>query len=385
MKYYLIAGEASGDLHASNLMRSLQELDKGADFRFFGGDLMQSIGGTLVRHYRDMAFMGIIPVVLNAGTILRNLVFCKKDIAAYRPDVVILVDYPGFNLKIAKYVKEKLNIPVYYYISPKVWAWKKYRVKSFRKYVDEMLSILPFEVDFFRENRYEVRYVGNPTVDAIAQRDYKDEPFAEFIVDNDLENKPIIALLAGSRKQEIASNLPSMLEAVKEYSEGYQLIVAGAPGISPTFYDKFIGSFPPAKLFFNQTYRILAQSDAALVTSGTATLEAALLNVPQVVCYRTPTPKLTYWVFKHILHTPYISLVNLICGREVVKELFACFFTVDNIRRELKQILHVQSYRQNMLDNYDEMRKILGGPGASDRAATFIYGKYRNQEPRTET
>ncbi|WP_313380771.1 lipid-A-disaccharide synthase [Proteiniphilum saccharofermentans] len=375
MKYYLIAGEASGDLHASNLMQSLWKHDKEADFRFFGGDLMQSVGGTLVRHYRDMAFMGIVPVVLNARTILRNLAFCKKDIAAYHPDAVILVDYPGFNLKIAKYVKTKLDIPVYYYISPKVWAWKKYRVKSFKKYVDEMLSILPFEVDFFREHQYKVHYVGNPTVDAIVQRDHKEETFSQFVEANGLDNKPVIALLAGSRKQEITNNLPSMLEAVKGYSDGYQLIVAGAPGIDPAFYGNFISSFPPAKVLFNQTYRILAQSDAALVTSGTATLETALLNVPQVVCYKTPMPKTTYWVFKNILHTPYISLVNLICNREVVKELFARFFTIDNIRKELKQILHVQSYRQNMLSNYEEMRQILGGPGASDRAATIIYAK----------
>ncbi|SFL41719.1 lipid-A-disaccharide synthase [Proteiniphilum acetatigenes] len=375
MKYYLIAGEASGDLHASNLMQSLRKLDKEADFRFFGGDLMQSAGGTLVRHYRDMAFMGIIPVVLNARTILRNLAFCKKDIAAYRPDAVILIDYPGFNLKIAKYVKTRLDIPVYYYISPKVWAWKKYRVKSFKKYVDEMLSILPFEVDFFREHQYEVHYVGNPTVDAIVQRDHKEETFAQFVAMSGLDNKPVIALLAGSRKQEIASNLPPMLEAVKGYSDGYQVVVAGAPGIDPAFYNDFIGSFPPVRVLFNQTYRILAQSDAALVTSGTATLETALLNVPQVVCYRTPMPRITYWVFKNILHTPYISLVNLICGRPVVKELFARFFTVDNIRNELKQILHVQTYRKNMLDNYEEMRQILGGPGASDRAAAIIYAK----------
>lgn len=375
MKYYLIAGEASGDLHASNLMQSLWKHDKEADFRFFGGDLMQSVGGTLVRHYRDMAFMGIVPVVLNARTILRNLAFCKKDITTYHPDAVILVDYPGFNLKIAKYVKTKLDIPVYYYISPKVWAWKKYRVKSFKKYVDEMLSILPFEVDFFREHQYKVHYVGNPTVDAIVQRDHKEETFSQFVEANGLDNKPVIALLAGSRKQEITNNLPSMLEAVKGYSDGYQLIVAGAPGIDPAFYGNFISSFPPAKVLFNQTYRILAQSDAALVTSGTATLETALLNVPQVVCYKTPMPKTTYWVFKNILHTPYISLVNLICNREVVKELFARFFTIDNIRKELKQILHVQSYRQNMLSNYEEMRQILGGPGASDRAATIIYAK----------
>lgn len=379
MKYYLVVGEASGDLHASNLMQSLQNIDKEAEFRFFGGDLMESVGGTLVRHYRDMAFMGIMPVVLNARTILRNLAFCKKDIAAYRPDAVILVDYPGFNLKVAKHVNKKLGIPVFYYISPKVWAWKKYRVKSFKKYVDEMLSILPFEVDFYKEHNYNVHYVGNPTVDAVVGRDHQEETFAQFIEANGLENKPVIALLAGSRKQEISGNLPPMLEAVKEYAEGYQFIVAGAPGIDPSFYNDYTTSFPPAKVIFNQTYRILAQSDAALVTSGTATLETALLNVPQVVCYRTPTPKLTYWVFKNILHTPYISLVNLICGRQVVKELFARFFSIDNIRNELKQILHVKSYRQNMLDNYEEMRQILGGPGASERAAEVVYGKIQRK------
>ncbi len=373
MKYYIVVGEASGDLHASNLMKSLKKLDKNADFRFFGGDLMESSGGTLVKHYRELAFMGIIPVVMNSRTILKNLSLCKRDIAEYNPDVVILVDYPGFNLKIAKHVKKKLNLPVYYYISPKVWAWKEYRVKSFKKYVDEMLCILPFEVDFFKKHQYDVHYVGNPTVDAIANRDYKNETFNEFIRSNSLQDKPIIALLAGSRKQEIASNLLPMLEAMKEYSEGYQLIIAGAPGITPNFYNDFIDSFPPAKVLFNQTYRILAQSDAALVTSGTATLEAALLNVPQVVCYKTPMPNLTYWAFKHILRTPFISLVNLICGRAVVKELFASRFTVDNIRKELKQILHVQSYRKNMLGNYGEMRQILGDPGASDRAAKIIY------------
>lgn len=373
MKYYLVAGEASGDLHASNLMQSLQELDRDADFRFFGGDLMHSKGGTLVKHYREMAYMGIIPVILHARTILRNLDFCKRDIAAYKPDVVILVDYPGFNLKVAKYVKSKLRIPVYYYISPKVWAWKEYRVKSFKKYVDEMLCILPFEVDFFRKHQYRVHYVGNPTVDAIADRDCREESFDEFIDAHRLENKPIIALLAGSRKQEIASNLPAMLEAVKSFADGYQILVAGAPGIEPLFYKEFEHGFPSVRVLFNRTYRILAQADAALVTSGTATLETALLNVPQVVCYRTSFPKLTWWGFKHILHTPFISLVNLISGREVVKELFAKRFTVDQIRTELKQLLHVQSYRQNMLNNYREMQAKLGRPGASDRAAAIIF------------
>lgn len=375
MRYYLVVGEASGDLHASNLMQSLRELDKDADFRFFGGDLMQSKGGTLVKHYREMAYMGIIPVILHAQTILRNLDFCKKDIAAYKPDVVILVDYPGFNLKVARYVKEKLHIPVHYYISPKVWAWKEYRVKSLKRYVDEMLCILPFEVDFFRKHQYRVHYVGNPTVDAIVNRDQPGESFDEFVSAHNIENKPIIALLAGSRKQEIASNLPAMLEAVKGFADGYQIIVAGAPGIDPLFYKEFENSFPPVRVLFNCTYRILAQADAALVTSGTATLETALLNVPQVVCYRTPLPGLTWLGFKYILHTPFISLVNLISGREVVKELFAKKFTVDHIRTELKQLLHVKIYRQNMLNNYKEMLVKLGEPGASRRAAEIIYSQ----------
>lgn len=374
MKYYLIAGEASGDLHASNLMQSLKKLDREADFRFFGGDLMLAQGGgTLVKHYREMAFMGIIPVLLNAKTILRNLAFCKKDIAEYRPDVVILVDYPGFNLKIAKYVKTQLNIPVYYYISPKVWAWKEYRVKSFKKYVDEMLCILPFEVPFFKKHNYDVHYVGNPTVDAIAARELKNETFEEFIAANSLENKPIIALLAGSRKQEISGNLPLMLQTAKGF-EGYQLVIAGAPGIDPDFYAKFTSDMP-AKIVFNQTYRLLAQSHTALVTSGTATLETALLNVPQTVCYQMPMPKISHWAFNKILHTPYISLVNLICEKQVVRESFAKLFTLNNLRDELKRLLHVKTYRQNMLDNYREMREILGAPGASDRAAEIIYAK----------
>jgi lipid-A-disaccharide synthase len=373
MNYFLIAGEASGDLHASNLIRSLKQLDTHADFRFFGGDLMASQGGTLVKHYREMAFMGILPVIMNARTILNNMEICKNEIVAYRPDAVILIDYPGFNLKIAQFVKTRLNIPVFYYISPKVWAWKEYRVKSFRKYVDEMLCILPFEVEFFKKHDYRVHYVGNPSVDAIEQREYKDETFAGFIAANALPDRPIIALLAGSRKQEISANLPAMLEAVRGFDD-YQFIVAGAPGIEPEFYDQFTKGLP-LRVLLNQTYRILAQSQAALVTSGTATLETALLNIPQVVCYRTPVPRLSYWAFKNILHTPFISLVNLICNREVVKELFAKFFTVDNIRKELTQLLHVKNYRKNMLESYAEMRRILGGTGASDRAAKVIVDK----------
>lgn len=378
MKYYIVVGEASGDLHASNLIGSLKKLDQKAEFRFFGGDLMKSAGGTLVKHYRDLAFMGIIPVVLNSPTILKNLSLCKKDIQQYNPDVVILVDYPGFNLNIAKYVKSTLNIPVHYYISPKVWAWKEYRVKSFKKYVDEMLCILPFEVEFYKKHNYKVHYVGNPTVDAIEAREFKNESFDDFVKSNNLPHKPIISLLAGSRKQEIKGNLNAMLEAVKTYADGYQFIVAGAPGIDSDFYKKIIKSEYNYTVLSNQTYRILSQSDAALVTSGTATLETALLNVPQVVCYQMPAPKLSQWAFKNILHIPYISLVNLICGFEVVKELFAASFSVDNIRTELKQMLHVQKYRQNMLNNYEEMCQILGKPGASDNAAAIIYKKLQN-------
>ncbi len=375
MKYYLVVGEASGDLHASNLMQSLKKLDKEAQFRFFGGDLMESAGGTLVCHYRELAFMGFLPVLLNSRTILRNLKFCKEDIEAFQPDVVILVDYPGFNLKVAKFVKTALGLPVYYYISPKVWAWKEYRVKSFKKYVDEMLCILPFEEDFYKKHHYKVHYVGNPTVDAVINRDFSEETFDEFIKANNLPNKPIIAIAPGSRKQEIGTNLPVMLQSVQGFLDGYQAVIAGAPGIDQDFYKEYIASQHGVVVLFNQAYRLFAQSDAAIVTSGTATLEAALLNVPQVVCYRVPLPRLSYWAYEHILHTPYISLVNLISGHEVVKEFLAKTFTVDNLRTELGQLLHVKRYRQNMLDNYKAMQQILGDPGASGRAAEIIFSK----------
>ena len=376
MKYYIIAGEASGDLHASNLMQSIKEKDENATFRFFGGDLMQKVGGTLVKHYRELAFMGFIPVLLNLKTILRNLEICKKDIVKFQPDVVILVDYPGFNLKIAKFLKLNTNIPVTYYISPKIWAWKEYRIKSFKKYVDQMLCILPFEVDFYKKHNYPVNYVGNPTVDAIMNREDKDQTFEEFIKLNNLPNKPIIAILAGSRKQEIEDNLPVMLKAVAGFTT-HQLIIAGAPGIDKDFYTKSIEN-RKVNLIFGQTYSILAQAEVALVTSGTATLEAALLNVPQVVCYKTPVPKLAYWGFKHLLHTPYISLVNLIADKEVVKELFAKFFSVDTIQKETKALLFNPEYRQNMLNEYAQIQNILGIENASDKAAKLIYDKIKN-------
>ncbi|MDR1370564.1 MAG: lipid-A-disaccharide synthase [Dysgonamonadaceae bacterium] len=371
MKYYLIAGEASGDLHASNLMKSLKAIDPEADFRFFGGDMMSAVGGALVKHYREMAFMGFIPVLLNLRTIFKNMDICEEDISRYRPDVVILIDYPGFNLKIAKFVKEKLSLPVYYYISPKIWAWKKYRIKDIRKYIDKMLCILPFEVDFYKQHHYEVSYVGNPTVDAVAGRDHADETFGSFVTVNHLENKPVIALLAGSRKQEIKDNLPAMLEAASAFPD-YQAVIAGAPGIDPDYYKNYTGNYRP-KIVFGQTYRLLQQASAALVTSGTATLETALFRVPQTVCYETPVKHIVSFIFKNFFTTKYISLVNLIADRTIVRELFAASFSVQAIKNELNKLLNDREYRDFMLQGYDEVIGSLGKPGASGQAANAIY------------
>ena len=370
MKYYIIAGEASGDLHASNLMKSLQDIDENADFRFFGGDLMKSVGGVLVKHYREMAYMGFIPVLLNLRTIFKNMDLCKQDIQQYNPDVVILVDYPGFNLSIAKYVKTQLKIPVHYYISPKIWAWKKYRIKDIRKYVDKMLSILPFEVEFYKRNNYKIDYVGNPTVDAIAKRDFANETFEEFINVNQLPDKPIIALLAGSRKQEIKDNLPTMLSVVAEFHD-YQAIIAGAPGITADYYQTFLQG-TNTNIVFGQTYRLLQQSQAALVTSGTATLETGLLKVPQTVCYKLPIKHISSFVFKHFFSVKYISLVNLIADKPVVKELFGKYFSKQTIAKELNALLYDSSYRNKMLQGYDEVITDLGKPGASQQAANLI-------------
>lgn len=382
MKYFIIAGEASGDLHGSNLMAALKLEDKDADFSFFGGDLMQAQGGTLVKHYRELAFMGFIPVLLNLRTILRNMKMCEQEIIKYQPDVVILIDYPGFNLKIAKYVSKHTKIPVYYYISPKVWAWKEYRVKSFKKYVDEMFCILPFEVDFFKKHNYQVEYVGNPTVDAVAAfySENKDDTLNNFLAENKLNNKLIIALLAGSRKQEIKNNLPAMLEAIKEFND-YQFVIAGAPGIDHDFYKEYIGEHN-CHIVFGQTYRLLKYAECALVTSGTATLETALLCVPQVVCYKTAIPHIIYWLFKNVLHTKYISLVNLIADKTVVQELFAKFFSEDAIRQETHKLLADSHYRNQMLSGYQDIIKILGQPGASQRAAHLMIQKLcnKNQE-----
>ena len=371
MKYYLIVGEASGDLHASNLMRALKERDSEADFRFFGGDLMSAVGGTRVKHYKELAYMGFIPVLLHLRTIFANMDKCKQDIVAWNPDVVILVDYPGFNLKIAEFVKKHTDIPIYYYISPKIWAWKEYRIKNIKRDVDELFSILPFEVDFFKGHQYPIHYVGNPCVDAVdAFQKENVESFAGFMKDNSLDDKPIVALLAGSRKQEIKDNLPKMLEAARPFVGECQLVLAGAPGIDPAYYQQYVREDVPLKIVFGQTYRLLQQAKAALVTSGTATLETALFRVPQVVCYYISMGKLVSFLRRKVLKVKYISLVNLVANKEVVRELVADTMKVDNVRAELDALLHDENYRNAMFQEYDRMIKILGPAGASHQAAS---------------
>ena len=367
MKYYLIAGEASGDLHASRLMQSLKETDNQAEFRFFGGDLMSAVGGTRVKHYRELAYMGFIPVLLHLPTILRNMKMCKEDIVAWQPDCVILVDYPGFNLNIAKFIKSRTKIPVYYYISPKIWAWKEYRIKNIRRDVDELFSILPFEVDFFeKKHHYPIHYVGNPTADEV-RAFLSTPPLAPPL---QVEGKPVIALLAGSRKQEIKDNLPEMIEAVKPFMSDYQVVLAGAPAIEADYYSQYIQG-TGVEIVYNETYPLLSKAHAALVTSGTATLETALFGVPQVVCYETPLPWLIGRLRRLVLSVRYVSLVNLIADREVVTELIADTFSVANIRSELSKIL-VGPAREQMLEGYAEVRRRLGDQKAPEQTARFI-------------
>ena len=384
MKYYIIVGEASGDLHASRLMRSLRSVDEGAEFRFFGGDLMSAVGGTRVKHYRELAYMGFVPVLLHLRTIFRNMALCKRDIVEWHPDVVILVDYPGFNLGIAKFVKANTQIPVYYYISPKIWAWKEYRINNIKRDVSEMFSILPFEVPFYeKKHHFPIHYVGNPTADEVNDflRSY-DEPFDAFCRKNGLSaGKPVIALLAGSRRQEIKDNLPAMLEAASRHAGDYQLVVAGAPSIPHEYYAKFVAGHG-VKVVYDQTYPLLAHSCAALVTSGTATLETALFGVPQVVCYETPIPKVIAFLRKHLIKVRYISLVNLIADSEVVTELVADTFTVDNIANELGRLLPGSTERTTMLDGYAEVKRRLGKKNAPDNAAEIMLRLLKKENAR---
>ena len=373
MRYYLIVGEASGDLHASRLMRSLKKYDELAEFRFFGGDLMAAEGGTRVKHYKELAYMGFVPVLLHLGTIFSNMKRCKEDIVAWKPDVVILVDYPGFNLNIAKFLKKNTLIPVYYYISPKIWAWKEWRIKSIKRDVSEMFSILPFEVPFYEQkHKYPVHYVGNPTAQEVAEfRAGYHQTYEEFCRENNLDSrKPIIALLAGSRLQEIKDNLPAMIEVAERF-EDYQMVLAGAPSIEDEYYDQFLEG-TPVRVVKNKTYQLLSHTTAALVTSGTATLETALFNVPQVVCYETPLPKLIRFAFNHVLKVDYISLVNLVANKEVVPEMFADKFTIDGIANELYKIMPGQPARERMLAEYQEVLRELGSKVAPDEAASIM-------------
>ena len=382
MKYYLIAGEASGDLHASRLMRALKEQDEEAEFRFFGGDLMAAEGGTLVKHYRELAYMGFIPVLMHLRTILRNMKRCKQDITEWEPDAVILVDYPGFNLKIAKYVHEMRGTrceirgtrfpKVYYYISPKIWAWKEYRIKAIKRDVDELFSILPFEVAFFEQkHHYPIHYVGNPTAQEVREflRGERIEKRGERREERGERN--VIALLAGSRQQEIKDNLPAMIEATRHLAGEYDIVLAGAPSIDEDYYKQFLeGSH--VRLVMNQTYPLLAKATAALVTSGTATLETCMFRVPQVVCYYTPLKRFIGMMRRIVLKVKYVSLVNLIADREVVTELVAETFSVENIRHELEKILPGGTERQRMLDDYEEVHRRLGENDAPNRAAHLM-------------
>lgn len=375
MKYYIIAGEASGDLHASNLVRELKKKDPEAEVRGWGGDLMRDAGVSIVRHYKDTAIMGFVNVLRKLGTLKANIRYCREDIRKWNPDVVILVDYAGFNLRIARFAK-RIGLKVFYYISPKLWAWNTGRVKQIKRYVDRMYTIFPFETEFYRHYDYPVYYGGNPLVDAIASRPCQEETFADFIHANGLPDRPIIALLAGSRKQELKYVLPMMLRMVPYFPE-YQFVIAGAPSMAAEDYAPYVKDVP-VHIVYGETYRLVSQAKAALVTSGTATLETALLRTPQVVCYNGEAPRLSYFLFKTVVKVKYISLVNLIYGGEAVKELMMQYLTEDNLRRELSRILTDASTREKMLNAYDEIIRRLGAPGASARFAGMMVEALRH-------
>ncbi len=374
MKYYLLAGEASGDLHGANLIKALKEEDAEADFRFWGGDLMKAAGGTEVKHYRDLAFMGFAEVIMNLGTILKNIKFCKKDIEAYNPDVIIFIDYPGFNLRIAKWARQK-GYRTHYYISPQIWAWKEGRIKEIKRDIDEMYVILPFEKEFYEDkHNFPVHFVGHPLIDAIYNRAQVD-PTA-FKRENGLDERPIVALLPGSRKQEITKMLEIMISAAKDFKD-YQFVIAGAPGQEKSFYETFL-SFKNIHFVTNKTYDLLSIADAALVTSGTATLETALFKVPQVVCYKGS--RVSYEIAKRVIKLEYISLVNLILNKTVVTELIQTDFNTKRLKKELTDILDPYKRATMFLEYYD-LEKALGGRGASQNTAKLIYNSIKSVEP----
>ena len=372
MKYYLIAGEASGDLHGANLMRALAEIDPQAQFRFWGGDRMEAVGGKLIKHYRDLAFMGFWEVVTNLRTILRNIDLCKGDITAYQPDALIFIDYPGFNMRIAKWAKRQ-GIPTHYYISPQIWAWKENRIKAIRRDVDAMYVILPFEKDFYEgKHQYPVHFVGHPLLDAIAAR--REVSMEVFKRENGLDERPIIALLPGSRKQEIAKMLSVMLSVVGSYHQ-YQFVIAGAPSLGYDFYRQFIRE-ENVHFVSGKTYDLLSHAHAALVTSGTATLETALFRVPEVVCYRGNW--ISYQIAKRVISLKYISLVNLIMDAPVVTELIQGDLNTRNLKVELDKLLD-PAYRDKLQRDYQALRERLGNEGASRRTAQTIYDSLQDK------
>ena len=365
MKYYIIAGEASGDLHASNLMKELKKQDSNAEFRCWGGDLMSDQGGVIVKHYRDLAFMGFVEILMNIRTILKNFKFCEKDILNFNPDVVILIDYPGFNMRVAEFAK-KTGFKVFYYISPQIWAWKQGRVHKIKKIVDKMFVILPFEKDFYKRFDYDVAFVGHPLLDAINDEAYKSK-ISTFIKDNDVSERPVIAILPGSRKQEILKMLPVMLTVVEKFPQ-YEFVIAGVSSLPKEFYEKIISAYN-VKIIYGMTYLLLSNSHAALVTSGTATLETALFNVPEVVCYKGSA--ISFMLAKKLVKVKYISLVNLIMDKEIVKELIQQDFTSENISIELAKVINEQN-RIEMKQNYSELKSKLGTIGASAKAAMLM-------------
>lgn len=368
MKYFIIAGEASGDLHASNLIHALKEQDAQAQFMGLGGDLMAREGVHLVCHYRDMAYMGFITVIRHWPQIKENMRRAREALSEFQPDVLILVDYPSFNLRMARYAKKYLHCKICYYISPKLWAWKTYRIHSIKRYIDHMYCIFPFETDFYAQYGYQVEYVGNPTQEVIDSRPEQSLTKEDFTKRNGLPHKPFIALLAGSRKQEIRSCLPTMLAAVAQYTD-YQPVIAGAPGIEPSFYTNIAKDVPTV---FDQTYLLLQSSMAAVVNSGTATLETALIGIPQVVVYHIWGGRLTYWLKNQLIKTRYISLVNIIIDNQIVKELVAHLFTANHLSMELHHLLHNDDYRRMILKGYAEIRQRLGNNHAADTTAHQI-------------
>jgi lipid-A-disaccharide synthase len=369
MKYYLIAGEASGDLHGSNLMHELKKADPSARFRCLGGDLMEAEGGQLVRHFREMAYMGIVNVVLHIRTIARNMKFCQNDILEYKPDVLILIDYPGFNLRMARFAKRN-NIRVFYYISPKIWAWKEYRAKAIKAYVDEMFTILPFETEFYKKHNFKVHYVGNPTMDAVEKFHRNPVAREEFLSNNNLDSRPVVALLAGSRKQEINNMLPVMKKAAACYPE-FQFVVAGVPFVEPGLYQKILKNSIP--VIYNQTYELLQNSHTALVSSGTATLETALFEVPQAVLYKVEGGRFIHVLMKQFfLKIKWASLPNLILNKEVIREYIQVDMTFKNVREELHRLFYEEGYRKKRIDDYKRLKKQLGQHGSSGRAARLM-------------